>query len=107
MSTVVKERHSFGHAPGLRTIQALGGRQKCVVLSGSFGGDAQWLPFLRLVTWKRTGTGMHFSRDVVIVGGCGRVGLPVGLAFADAGLSVMLYDRDASAVDLVRSAKMP
>jgi UDP-N-acetyl-D-mannosaminuronic acid dehydrogenase len=50
---------------------------------------------------------MHFSRDVVIVGGCGRVGLPLGLAFADAGLSVTLYDRDEHAVDLVRSGKMP
>ena len=27
-----------------------------------------------------------FTKDVVIVGGCGRVGLPLGLAFADAGL---------------------
>ncbi|HYL52130.1 MAG TPA: nucleotide sugar dehydrogenase [Acidimicrobiia bacterium] len=59
------------------------------------------------MTREGPGTGMHFSRDVVIVGGCGRVGLPLGLAFADAGLSVTLYDRDARAVDLVRSAKMP
>ena len=29
---------------------------------------------------------MAFSRDVVIVGGCGHVGLPLGIAFADAGL---------------------
>ena len=36
---------------------------------------------------------MSFSRDVVIVGGCGRVGLPLGLVLADAGLSVTLYDR--------------
>jgi 2-polyprenyl-6-methoxyphenol hydroxylase-like FAD-dependent oxidoreductase len=33
---------------------------------------------------------MSFSRDVVIVGGCGRVGLPLGLVLADAGLSVTL-----------------
>src|SRR5580704_9036066 len=50
---------------------------------------------------------MSFSRDVVIVGGCGRVGLPLGLVLADAGLSVTLYDLDAHAVDRVRAAKMP
>src|SRR5262245_19444372 len=50
---------------------------------------------------------MSFSRDVVIVGGCGRVGLPLGLALADVGLSVTLYDRDADAVDRVRAGKMP
>jgi UDP-N-acetyl-D-mannosaminuronic acid dehydrogenase len=50
---------------------------------------------------------MSFARDVAIVGGCGRVGLPLGLALADAGLSVTLYDRDAHAVDRVRAAKMP
>ena len=48
-----------------------------------------------------------FSRDVVIVGGCGRVGLPLGLALADSGLSVALYDRDEFAVDRVRACKMP
>jgi UDP-N-acetyl-D-mannosaminuronic acid dehydrogenase len=51
--------------------------------------------------------GMSFVRDVAIVGGCGRVGLPLGLVLADAGLSVTLYDRDADAVDRVRAGKMP
>jgi len=50
---------------------------------------------------------MSFTRDVVIVGGCGRVGLPLGLVLADAGCSVTLYDVDANAVDRVRAAKMP
>jgi UDP-N-acetyl-D-mannosaminuronic acid dehydrogenase len=48
-----------------------------------------------------------FSRDVVIVGGCGHVGLPLGLVLADAGISVTLYDLDANAVDTVRAGKMP
>ena len=48
-----------------------------------------------------------FSRDVVIVGGCGHVGLPLGLVLADAGLSVTLYDLDANAVDRVSAGKMP
>ena len=50
---------------------------------------------------------MDASVQVVIVGGCGHVGLPLGLAFADAGLSVLLYDVDADVVDTVRSGKMP
>jgi UDP-N-acetyl-D-mannosaminuronic acid dehydrogenase len=50
---------------------------------------------------------MSFSRDVVIVGGCGHVGLPLGLVLADAGLSVTLFDVDSNAVDRVRAAKMP
>jgi len=48
-----------------------------------------------------------FSRDVVIVGGCGRVGLPLGIVLADCGYSVTLFDVDANAVDRVRAAKMP
>jgi UDP-N-acetyl-D-mannosaminuronic acid dehydrogenase len=50
---------------------------------------------------------MHFATDVAIVGGCGRVGLPLGIALADVGLDVVLYDRDHTAVDLVRAGKMP
>ncbi len=44
---------------------------------------------------------------VVIVGGCGHVGLPLGLAFADAGLPVLLYDINADAVALVGNGQMP
>jgi UDP-N-acetyl-D-mannosaminuronic acid dehydrogenase len=50
---------------------------------------------------------MAFARDVVIVGGCGHVGLPLGLALADRGLKVTLYDRDTLAVDRVQAGKMP
>lgn len=45
--------------------------------------------------------------DLVIVGGCGRVGLPLGLAFADRGLSVGLYDLNATAVATVSGGTMP
>ncbi len=45
--------------------------------------------------------------DVTVLGGCGHVGLPLGLAFADAGLRVVLYDTNLTAVDRVRSGKMP
>jgi UDP-N-acetyl-D-mannosaminuronic acid dehydrogenase len=47
------------------------------------------------------------QQSVAIVGGCGRVGLPLGLALADAGLQVVLYDINPAAVDQVRAGKMP
>jgi UDP-N-acetyl-D-mannosaminuronic acid dehydrogenase len=47
------------------------------------------------------------SYDVTIVGGCGRVGLPLGLAFAARGLRVALYDVRADAVDAVNAGQMP
>jgi UDP-N-acetyl-D-mannosaminuronic acid dehydrogenase len=47
------------------------------------------------------------AERVVIVGGCGHVGLPLGLAFADAGVPVTLFDIDTAAVDSVRAGKMP
>jgi UDP-N-acetyl-D-mannosaminuronic acid dehydrogenase len=45
--------------------------------------------------------------DVTVLGGCGHVGLPVGLVLADSGLKVVLYDTNLTAVDRVRSGKMP
>jgi UDP-N-acetyl-D-mannosaminuronic acid dehydrogenase len=50
---------------------------------------------------------VSFEQDVVVVGGCGHVGLPLGLAFAAAGMSVVLYDTSATAVDLVNAGTMP
>jgi UDP-N-acetyl-D-mannosaminuronic acid dehydrogenase len=47
------------------------------------------------------------AQSVAIVGGCGRVGLPLGLVLADAGLPVVLYDINPAAVDRVRAGKMP
>jgi UDP-N-acetyl-D-mannosaminuronic acid dehydrogenase len=43
----------------------------------------------------------------VIVGGCGRVGLPLGVALASRGLSVILYDLNAAAVDTVNAGRVP
>jgi len=47
------------------------------------------------------------SVDVAIVGGCGHVGLPLGIAFADRGLTVELVDINASAVDQVNQGVLP
>ena len=48
-----------------------------------------------------------WESDVTILGGCGHVGLPLGLALADSGLRVVLYDTNYQAVDQVRSGKLP
>ncbi len=45
--------------------------------------------------------------DVVIVGGCGHVGLPLALSLADCGYSVGIDDIDAAKVDLVKSGHVP
>lgn len=50
---------------------------------------------------------LAFSRDVVVVGGCGHVGLPLGLAFAGRGLDVALYDVDETAVATVNGGNLP
>ena len=44
--------------------------------------------------------------DVAVIG-LGRVGLPLALAFADAGLSVIGVDNDAERLDAVRAGRMP
>ena len=48
-----------------------------------------------------------FPADVVIIGGCGRVGLPFGVALASRGLSVRLYDLNETAVATVNEGRMP
>jgi len=51
--------------------------------------------------------GIDSTYDVVVVGGCGHVGLPLAIAFADRGLNVGIYDVDESAVKLVESGELP
>jgi UDP-N-acetyl-D-mannosaminuronic acid dehydrogenase len=47
------------------------------------------------------------NRDVVVIGGCGHVGLPLALAFADRGARVGIYDVSEAAVATVNSGRMP
>lgn len=47
------------------------------------------------------------SFDIVILGGLGHVGLPLGLVFANEGLKVCLYDVDSQKANLVRKGIMP
>jgi UDP-N-acetyl-D-mannosaminuronic acid dehydrogenase len=48
-----------------------------------------------------------FDRDVTIIGGCGHVGLPLGIALASRGLLVTLVDISRSAVDIVNAGSLP
>ena len=48
-----------------------------------------------------------FERNIAILGGCGHVGLPLGMAFADRGQSVVLCDTNAEAVEMVNQGRMP
>lgn len=45
--------------------------------------------------------------DVVVVGGCGHVGLPLGIALAERGVTVTAYDIAQPVVDRVMSGVMP
>ena len=49
----------------------------------------------------------NFSHDVVVIGGCGHVGLPLAIALADSGAQTLIYDVSESAVELVNNAELP
>jgi len=48
-----------------------------------------------------------FKYDVCVIGGCGRVGLPLSIAFADKGLKVIIYDIDKNRRQIVLKGIMP
>jgi UDP-N-acetyl-D-mannosaminuronic acid dehydrogenase len=50
---------------------------------------------------------MRNIKKVVVIGGCGHVGLPLGIVFASRGLEVVLLDRDQSKIDAVNAGQMP
>jgi UDP-N-acetyl-D-mannosaminuronic acid dehydrogenase len=45
--------------------------------------------------------------DVAVVGGCGHVGLPLAIAFASRGASVVIYDINEEAVATVNGGRLP
>ena len=51
--------------------------------------------------------GDQFSLDVVVIGGCGHVGLPLAIAFADRGARVGIYDVSEAAVATVNGGGLP
>lgn len=52
-------------------------------------------------------SGNIYKYDVCIVGGCGHVGLPLGIAFADQSKKVVLFDINNKSIDKVNKAEMP
>ncbi len=51
---------------------------------------------------------MGFNKfEIVIIGGCGHVGLPLGLVLADCGHNVEAFDIDVEKVQQVNAGKMP
>ena len=53
------------------------------------------------------GSSDHFACDIVIVGGCGRAGLPLAVAFAERGARVVSYDISAPVIEAVNAGRMP
>ena len=47
------------------------------------------------------------KKNVCIIGGCGHVGIPLGLAFAKKGLEVTLVDVNPKAVEAINSGTLP
>ena len=47
------------------------------------------------------------DQSIVIVGGCGHVGLPLGLVFAERGMRVKLLDIDPQKVEKINAGEMP
>ena len=50
---------------------------------------------------------MRKLKKIVVIGGCGHVGLPLGIVFANCGLDVVLLDRDQAKIDTVNAGQMP
>jgi UDP-N-acetyl-D-mannosaminuronic acid dehydrogenase len=53
------------------------------------------------------GVRREFDLDVVVVGGCGHVGLPLAIAFADRQARVVIFDVDQEAVASVAAGRLP
>ena len=45
--------------------------------------------------------------DIIIIGGAGHIGLPLGILFANKGKTVILYDKDKKNIGLINDSKMP
>ncbi|MGH7722245.1 MAG: nucleotide sugar dehydrogenase [Candidatus Dormibacteria bacterium] len=54
-----------------------------------------------------TAAATRFEHDVVVVGGCGHVGLPLGIVLGQCGMRVALFDTNQAAVDTVNAGRLP
>ena len=50
---------------------------------------------------------MKMKSDILIIGGAGHIGLPLGLLFANKGKKVVLYDIDKKNINKINNLKMP
>lgn len=48
-----------------------------------------------------------FEHDVLVIGGCGHVGLPLAIGFASRGLKAAVYDINAESVKKVQGGELP
>ena len=61
----------------------------------------------RILTRMTADPSRDLDLDVVVLGGGGHVGLPLSLAFADAGLRVGIYDTSQPTLDRIGAGEMP
>jgi UDP-N-acetyl-D-mannosaminuronic acid dehydrogenase len=47
------------------------------------------------------------DNKIIVVGGCGHIGLPLSVALANAGFNVVAYDINQKNVDYALTGKMP
>lgn len=47
------------------------------------------------------------KKNILIIGGAGHIGLPLGLLFANKGQNVILYDKNKKTINKINSLKMP
>ena len=45
--------------------------------------------------------------DIVIIGGAGHIGLPLGILFANKGKRIILYDKDKKNIQKINNSIMP
>ena len=50
---------------------------------------------------------MSNKKKIVIIGGCGHVGIPLGLALASKNFDVTLIDKNDSAINIINNGKLP
>jgi UDP-N-acetyl-D-mannosaminuronic acid dehydrogenase len=60
-----------------------------------------------MLSYSKKGVPEMFNFDICVIGGCGRVGLPLSIAFADKGLNVVIYDLDKDRMDEISQGVMP
>lgn len=92
------QRSTFARAGGLM------GRDR-----GVDGDHERWADeILSKIHWpEKRKAKRKFPYALCVVGGLGHVGLPLGIAFAEADLKVMLYDINEQAVETVSRGRMP